>query len=84
MNDFEVIEPPTQDLIEEFKYKVKPTQTHKDLLIAIEQYYKENEKFMKKDNSEAGKRARKQLLLIYHLVKQRRGEISQHIYHSEE
>jgi hypothetical protein len=79
--DFTVYqEPPVKDLIEEFKYKVKPTNTHKDLLKAIEVYYKENEKFMTKHNLEAGKRARKALLSIYSLVKDRRLEIADVIY----
>ena len=35
---------------------------------------------MTKHNHEAGKRARKQLLAIFHLVKKRRAEISGQIY----
>lgn len=75
-----VIEPSIDVLIEEFKYKVKPTPCHKELLEAIEAYYKDNEKFMKKNNVLAGRRARKHLLRIFHLVRQRRGEISEVMY----
>ena len=78
--EFEIIEPPVEDLIEEFKYKVKPTQVHKDMLLHIEGYYKENEKFMKKHNAEAGKRARKHLLAIWRLSRFRRAEISTVVY----
>jgi|Laugrespbdmm15dd_1035085.scaffolds.fasta_scaffold02904_6 hypothetical protein len=78
--NFEIKDAPVEDLIEEFKYKIKPTQTHRDLLEAIEAYYKENENFMKKHNFEAGKRARKHLLNVWHLVRERRMEISGKIY----
>ena len=81
MNDnFDVQEAPVEDLIEEFKYKIKPTQAHRELLEAIEGYYRENENFMKKHNYEAGKRARKHLLTIWHLARDRRMEISGKIY----
>jgi riboflavin synthase len=43
-------------------------------------YYEENEKFMKRWNFAAGRRARKHLLNIYHLVRERRGEISHTMY----
>jgi hypothetical protein len=80
LTDPNFIEAPVEDLIEEFKYKIKPTQVHKELLTAIESYYRENEKYMTKHNHEAGKRARKQLLAFFHLVKKRRAEISGQIY----
>jgi hypothetical protein len=82
--DFYQMEPPTKDLIEEFKYKVKPTQTHKEFLKVIETYWKENEKFMTKHNLEAGRRARKALLQLYELSKQRRLEIADVIYREGE
>jgi hypothetical protein len=78
--NFEIKDAPVEDLIEEFKYKIKPTQAHRDLLKAIEDYYKENENFMKKHNFEAGKRARKHLLTVWHLARDRRMEISGKIY----
>jgi hypothetical protein len=77
---FETFEPPVKDLIEEFKYKVKPTNTHKEILKVMETYWKENEKFMTKHNLEAGRRARKALLQLYDLSKQRRLEIADVIY----
>jgi hypothetical protein len=75
-NEIEFCEPPVADLIEEFKYKIKPTETHKELLKAIELYYKENEKFMTKHNMLAGRRARKALLTAWQLIRARRMEIS--------
>lgn len=83
-NEDFVKEPPVKDLIEEFKYKIKPTETHRRLLKVIEEYYKHNEKFMTKHNYEAGKRARKSLLEIGHLIKKRRAEISGYIYRGDE
>lgn len=76
-------EPNIDALIEEFTYCVQPTECHKKLLDEIKLYHQENEKFMKRWNKEAGKRARKHLLNIFHLVRERRGEISYTIYHEE-
>jgi hypothetical protein len=50
----------------------------------ITAYYKENENFMKKWNFSAGKRARRHLLNIFHLVRARRGEISEVMYRGDE
>jgi hypothetical protein len=68
-------EPHIDDLINEFKYKVKPTDAHQQLLDEITAFYKETEKLMTKKNVAAGKRARKHLLAAYHLCRQRRKEI---------
>tara|TARA_R110000796_G_scaffold25708_2_gene72217 strand:+ start:597 stop:833 length:237 start_codon:yes stop_codon:yes gene_type:complete len=73
-------EPDVKQLIEEFSYCVPPTICHKELMDEIKSYYEENEKFMKRWNATAGRRARKHLLNIYHLVRQRRGEICDVIY----
>lgn len=71
-------------LIKEFTYRVQPTPGHEELMQEIKLYYQENEKFMKKWNKEAGKRARKHLLKIFHLSRQRRAEISDVIYRGDE
>ena len=73
-------EPDVEILLEEFTYCVQPTACHKELMVELKAYYEENEKFMKRWNATAGRRARKHLLKIYHLVRQRRGEISDVIY----
>jgi hypothetical protein len=67
-------------LAKEFKYCVQPTDCHQDILDEMKAYYEENEKFMKRWNFAAGRRARKHLLNIYHLVRERRGEISHTMY----
>jgi len=73
-------EPDIDVLIEEFSYCVQPTQLHKELMEEIKLYAIENEKFMKRWNASAGKRARKHLLNIFHMVRQRRAEIADTIY----
>lgn len=70
-----VIEPPVEELIEEFSYRIRPTHNHKHMLELFAAYVYENEKYMKKKNRSAGKRARKHLLEIFHLCRARRREI---------
>lgn len=72
------------ELIESFDYCVQPTECHKQLMEEIKGYYIENEKFMKRWNVSAGKRARQHLLKIYHLVRERRGEVADIIYREGE
>ena len=74
-------EPDIDILVKEFTYCVQPTPCHEELLKEIKAYYEQNEKFMKKWNFSAGRRARKHLLNIFHLVRERRGEISYTMYH---
>lgn len=72
----EVIEyPPYEVLKEMFKYQIRPTPTHKEILKQFERYIMENEKYMKKRNKEAARRARKALLELFHLVRARRMEM---------
>ena len=66
-----VIEPSVEELILEFKYKVKPTHIHREIMTQMEIYWTENEKFMKKKNRRAARRARKALLDLFHLVRAR-------------
>ena len=63
-----------------FKYCVQPTDCHRELLNEIKAYYEENEKFMKRWNFSAGRRARKHLQNIWHLVRARRAEIADVMY----
>jgi hypothetical protein len=63
------------DWVAYFKYRVQPTEVHNELMEKVTYYYQENEKFMKYKNRAAGKRARKALLEIFHLVRARRAEI---------
>lgn len=63
-----------------FKYRVQPTECHQQLLDEITAYYEENEKFMKRWNFSAGRRARKHLQNIWHLVRARRYEIADTMY----
>lgn len=67
----------------QFKYCVQPTPCHDQLMKEIQAYHEENEKFMKRWNTSAGRRARKHLMNIWHLVRQRRGEISYTMYHED-
>lgn len=73
-------EPDIDVLVKEFTYRVQPTPCHEELLEEIKAYYKENEKFMKKWNFTAGRRARKHLQNIWHLVRSRRAEIADVMY----
>ena len=77
------IESSVDDLIAEFKYKIKPTDVHQQLLDEITAFYKETEKLMTKKNCAAGRRARKHLLNAYHLCRARRKEIIETIYKIE-
>lgn len=70
-----LIEPSVEELIEEFTHYVRPTDTHRMILAEMEIYYKENEKFMRKANRAAARRARTALLNLFHLVRQRRIEM---------
>lgn len=67
--------PPYEVLKELFSYKIRPTDTHREILAQIEIYVTENEKFMKKKNRKAARRARKALLNLFHLVRARRLEM---------
>ena len=75
LDDTVVIEPSLEDLIEEFRYKIASTDAHKEILQQMDIYYKNNEKFQKNKNREAARRARKALLKLSHLVRQRRIEM---------
>lgn len=76
-SQIEVWEPDVEVLVEEFKYKIKPTDTHKRFMQLADEYWKNNEKFMKKANITAGIRARKCLIELFHICRQRRAEISE-------
>lgn len=72
----DVIEYPSYEVLKEmFSYKIRPTDTHKEILAKIEIYVQENEKFMKKKNRKAARRARRALLELFHLVRARRKEM---------
>lgn len=73
-------EPSVEELIEEFKYCVPPTDVHRELLKEMKAYYEENEKFMLRWNFQAGRRARRHLNKIWHLVRERRYEIADVMY----
>ena len=64
-----------ETLKEKFSYQIRPTEVHKQILNEIEIYHRENEKFMKKKNKEAARRARKALMKLWHLVRTRRREM---------
>lgn len=51
------------------------SNSHDNLLVLIEQYIEENEKFTDKGNKAAGTRARKALMEITKVCKDRRREI---------
>lgn len=51
--------------------------THNSILVLVEQYINENEKFAEKGNKAAGTRARKALMEITKLCKDRRKEIQE-------
>jgi hypothetical protein len=53
------------------------SQTHETLLTLVEEYINENEKFADKGNKAAGTRARKALMEITKLCKDRRKEIQE-------
>lgn len=67
--------PPYEVLKEMFSYKIRPTENHRQIIAQFELYMMENEKYMKKRNKEAARRARKALLRLYHLVRARRMEM---------
>jgi hypothetical protein len=73
--DEEIIYPEYEILKEMFKYKIRPTDTHREIINQMELYILENEKFMKKKNRKAARRARKALLNLFHLVRARRAEM---------
>jgi len=58
-----------------FSYKIRPTPIHKEILTQMAIYVSENEKFMKRKNIWAARRARKALLRLYHLTRARRIEM---------
>lgn len=53
------------------------SNTHDNLLELVEEYVSENEKFAEKQNKAAGTRARKALMEITKLCKDRRKEIQE-------
>lgn len=53
------------------------TETHNKLLTLVEDYMQENQKFSEKGNKAAGTRARKALMDITKLCKDRRKEIQE-------
>jgi len=53
------------------------TETHNTLLTLVEDYMQENQKFSEKGNKAAGTRARKALMEITKLCKDRRKEIQE-------
>lgn len=75
----EVFEPPVEDLVNEFKYRVKPTADHKRILELATIYYENNEKFMTKKVRAAGVRARKALTELRTLCRTRRIEIQKEL-----
>lgn len=75
----EVFEPPVEDLVTEFKYRVKPTDVHKRILELATLYYENNEKFMIKKTKAAGVRARAALHELRTLCRTRRIEIQKEV-----
>ena len=53
------------------------SDTHNQLLVLIEEYINENEKFSEKGKKAAGTRARKALMEVTKLCKDRRKEIQE-------
>lgn len=70
-----IIYPPYEVLKEMFTYKIRPTDNHREIIAQFETYIIENEKYMKRKNREAARRARKALLKLFHLVRARRMEM---------
>lgn len=70
-----IIYPDYETLKEMFSYKIRPTDTHREIIKQVELYLMENEKFMKRKNKKAARRARKALLNLFHLVRARRAEM---------
>lgn len=70
-----IIYPPYEVLKKRFSYKIQPTEIHQQILDQITLYVLENEKFMKRKNKKAARRARKALLKLFHLVRVRRKEM---------
>ena len=64
-----------ETLKEMFSYEIRPTEIHKEIIKQMSIYMMENEKYMKKRNRRAARRARKALLNLFHLVRQRRMEM---------
>ena len=53
------------------------SESHSNLLVLVEEYIENNEKFSDKGNKAAGTRARKALMEISKLCKERRKEIQE-------
>lgn len=70
-----IIYPPYEVLKKKFSYQIQPTEVHEEILNQIALYVSDNEKFMKRKNKNAARRARKALLKLFHLVRARRKEI---------
>ena len=64
-----------EDLAVHFGYRIKPTDTHFQIIEKMKEYIEHNEKFMKKGFMDPGVRARVPLLELFHLVRKRRIEI---------
>ena len=64
-----------ETLKEMFSYEIRPTALHKEIIMKMSIYLMENEKFMKKKNRKAARRARRALLELFHLVRARRKEM---------
>lgn len=64
-----------ETLKEMFRYKIRPNNTHKEIIRQMQIYLDENEKFMKRKNKQAARRARIALLELFHLVRTRRIEM---------
>jgi hypothetical protein len=79
-NDDEFSDISPEDLAVHFGYKIKPTDTHFEIIKKMKEYIEHNEKFMKKGFMDPGIRARAPLLELFHLVRKRRKEISTEVY----
>lgn len=64
-----------ETLKEMFSYQIRPTDTHREIIKQMEIYIRDNEKFQKNKNLAAARRARRALLTLFHLVRQRRREM---------
>lgn len=64
-----------ETLKEMFSYQIRPTDVHKEIIKQMAIYMMENEKFMKRKNRRAARRARQALLKLFHLVRARRAEM---------
>lgn len=70
-----ILYPDYSTLKEMFSYQIRPTALHKEIIYQMAVYMMENEKFMRKKNRKAARRARRALLNLFHLVRARRAEM---------